>query len=248
MKRVYILIIIFVLLIGAGFFVNKKFSDKSASSQNHSILDYFKKPLSLPEREQSQDKILPSSYKISNVPFQPQAPFANWDQLHDEACEEASLVIAKYYLEGRSLSAEEMDQEIINMVNWEIENWGSHRDLTASETVELAKNYYGLNGLEVKTIDSIDDIKFEIAQNYPVIVPAAGRLLGNPYYRQPGPVYHMVVVTGYNQGIIITNDIGTRHGENYEYSENIFYNAIHDWKGTPDNIEEGQKVMIIIKN
>ena len=247
MKRVYILIIVFVLLIGAGFFVNIKFTDKSKNSQNQSILDYFKKPLSVPEKEQNQDKILPSSYKISNVPFQPQAPFANWDQLHDEACEEASIVIAKYYLEGKSLSAEEMDREIINMVNWEIENWGSHKDLTASETVDLARSYYGLNGLEVKKINSINDIKYEIAQNHPIIVPAAGRLLGNPYYRQPGPIYHMLVVTGYNQEIIITNDIGTRRGENYEYSENIFYNAIHDWAGTPANIEEGQKVMIVVK-
>ena len=26
-----------------------------------------------------------------------------------------------------------------------------------------------------------------------VIVPAAGRQLGNPYYKAPGPVYHMLV-------------------------------------------------------
>jgi len=249
MKRVYLLIIIFILLIGAGFFVNKKYSNNNPTSisKSHNILDYLKKPVIVSQNEQVKDESIPSSYKIDNVPFQPQAPFANWDQLHDEACEEASIVIAKYYLEGKSLSAEEMDQEIIQMVDWEIKNWGSHKDLTVAESVELGKSYYGLNGLETKTINSVDDIKYEISQNHLVIVPAAGRLLGNPYYRSPGPIYHMLIVMGYNSNIIITNDIGTRRGENYEYAENIFYNAIHDWNGSPENIEGGQKVMIVIK-
>ena len=247
MKRVYILIALFVLLIGAGFFVNKKFNDKSVINQNHSLLDYFKKPVTIPQNDQNQNGSIPASYKITNVPFQPQAPFGTWDQLHDEACEEASVVIAKYYLEGKSLSPEEMNQEIIQMVDWEIKNWGSHKDLTAAETVELEKSYYGLNGLEAKAINSVDDIKYEISQNHLVIVPAAGRLLGNPYYRSPGPIYHMLIVTGYSSNIIITNDIGTRRGGNYEYAENIFYNAIHDWNGSPENIEGGQKVMIVVK-
>ena len=67
------------------------------------------------------------------------------------------------------------------------------------------------------------------AAGRPVIVPLAGRLLGNPYYTQPGPVYHMLVVKGIAEnGDIITNDVGTRHGRNLTYAPDVFLNAMHD--------------------
>jgi len=246
-KKIYLLVILLVLILAGGFFVNKKIQRKEPENQTTISQNHTANSETREQEPEAVEQTLPSSYKIENVPFQPQAPFANWDELHDEACEEASLVIAKYYLDGKSLSAEEMDQEILGQVSWEVKNWGSHKDLTAQETVELGESFYGLNGLEAKIINSIDEIKKEIAQNHPVIVPAAGRLLGNPYYRQPGPVYHMLVVTGYNEKEIITNDIGTKRGENFEYANSIFYNAIHDWAGLSENIENGQKVMIVIK-
>ena len=39
---------------------------------------------------------LPSS-KLLPVPFTPQAPTANWDELHGEGCEEASVIMANAY-------------------------------------------------------------------------------------------------------------------------------------------------------
>ena len=54
---------------------------------------------------------------IENFPFQSQAPFANWDELHDEACEEAALILVYFYLNGKSLSKDIMDKEILMFVN-----------------------------------------------------------------------------------------------------------------------------------
>ncbi len=251
----YFLIAIFILVLAAGFVINRK-TTLNKTSETQPTSDIAEPPSQTPaptststtSEVQNITEEIPTSYQIENVPFQPQAPFANWDQTHDEACEEASLVILEYFLKGKSLSAEQMDKEILAMVDWEVKNWGSHKDLTAQETAELGKNFYGFSDFEVKQINSLDDIKKEVSQNHPVIVPAAGRLLGNPYFRSPGPVYHMLVVTGYNLKEIITNDIGTRRGENFHYANSIFLNAIHDWAGSAENIESGQKVMIVIKN
>jgi hypothetical protein len=144
----------------------------------------------------------------------------------------------------QSLSAEEMEREIQALVSWQEKNWGGHFDLTVTQTAELANSYYGLN-FEVKNIGSINDIKSEVSQNHLVIVPTAGRLLGNPNFRSPGPVYHMIVVSGYNQNSITTQDVGTRNGKNYTYANSILFNAIHDWTGSPDTIQSGQKVMLV---
>lgn len=139
-----------------------------------------------------------------------------------------------------------MDSEILRMVDWEIKNWGSHKDLTIKETAQMAKEFYGLR-LTSKYDITIADIKEEVSQNHPVIVPTAGRLLGNPYFRQPGPIYHMLVVIGYSGNNLIVQDIGTRRGEHYQYDQVILFNAIHDWNGSPENIEQGQKAMLVLQ-
>lgn len=245
-KKFIILMSILVVTLTTGYFVNKN-RPKDTKPENN-IIDTISKALIVPEEpvEEVTPEAIPSSYKIKGVPFTTQAPLVNWDQLHDEACEEASLIIAKYYLNNTDLTTQVAENEIQNMVSWEEKNWGGHFDLTAEQTVDLAQKYFGMKNLTVKNINSLDDIKSEISQNHLVIVPAAGRLLGNPNFRSPGPVYHMLVVTGYNEEQIITNDPGTRNGENYVYSNAVFLNAIHDWTGNSENIETGAKVMIVV--
>ena len=61
-----------------------------------------------------------------------------------------------------------------------------------------------------------------------MLVPTAGRELGNPYYKQPGPIYHFLVIRGYTSKYLITNDVGTRRGEEYKYKFDILINAVHD--------------------
>jgi hypothetical protein len=52
---------------------------------------------------ENTDKNMPEKILIS-VPFASQAPFAVWDEIHEEACEEASLVMVKYYLDKKALT------------------------------------------------------------------------------------------------------------------------------------------------
>ena len=102
-----------------------------------------------------------------------------------------------------------------------------------------------LRSLAVNQTD-FKQIKEQIAQNNPVILPAAGRELKNPNFKAPGPLYHMLVVRGWlSDGRIITNDPGTRRGEGYIYDKSVLWDAIHDWNG--GNVASGQKVMIVVK-
>jgi uncharacterized protein YvpB len=197
--------------------------------------------------EVNKKEILKESFDLK-VPFAPQAPFGMWDNLHNNACEEAALVMVHYFKKGEKLTKEKMEEEIQSLVNWQIKNWGTHKDLNLEELKELAEKYYGYSKIEVVKIKDINEIKKEVAKGNPVIVPAAGRLLNNPFYRRPGPYYHMLVIRGYKKDKIITNDPGTKRGEKYFYPEKIIFEAIHDWPGEGKDILTGEKKMLIIKD
>lgn len=210
-------------------------------------------------KEEEADSILSPKVKI-DVPFYVQSPFAKWDDLHNEACEEASLIMAESWIKNEVLEKQELNQKILDSVVWQKENWGGHFDLNSQEVVELANKYFEIEKIYYTFVNSVDDIKKELNKGNLVIVPTAGRLLGNPYYRTPGPAYHMLVVVGYNKKDIITNDPGTRNGENFSYSSDVFFNAIHDWPfsikeskflSNDEKAEEvslqGEKVIIVVE-
>jgi hypothetical protein len=189
---------------------------------------------------------IPDKIKIS-VPFTSQAPLSVWDAKHEEACEEASLVMIKYYLDGKALNKDIAEKEIQDMIKFEIKKYGDYKDTTAAETVKLAKDFYGIENLKVVYDFKPEDIQKYLAKNKPIIVPAAGRRLGNPNFTPPGPLYHNLVLIGYDGNTIITNDPGTRKGKGYIYNLSTLYNAIHDFPGKPEDIERGRKAMIVME-
>lgn len=185
------------------------------------------------------------------IPFTSQAPFANWDEKHEEACEEASLIMLKYFLDKKPLPSEIADREILRMIDFEIKNLGHFEDSDVEEMVKVFEEFYdspvGEKKLKIVYDFEKNDIKKYLAEGSPIIVPAAGRLLGNPNYKQPGPLYHALVLVGYEDDKIITNDPGTKRGESYKYSLDILYNAIHNFPGQKEEIESGRKAMIVLE-
>ena len=190
-------------------------------------------------------KKLPEKFLI-DVPFTSQAPYANWDPFHEEACEEASLIMLVYFLRQQKLDQETAEREILGLIRHEIKKYGDYEDSTAEEIVTLARDYYGLTNLKVVYDFSLQDLKAEIAKGNPVILPAAGRALDNPNFKQPGPLYHVLVLIGYDRDKLITNDPGTRKGRHYAYPADTLYSAIHDFPGDKDRILEGRKAMIVV--
>jgi len=207
------------------------------------IKEPITKPIVPPEVETKEP---PQKIKVTlplKVPFTSQAPFGIWDVLHQEACEEASLLMVYYYVQGKTISStSEIDEEIKNMISWEEKN-GYKVDLTVKELVAVATDYLKLETGRIITSPTISQLKAELEQGRPIIVPAAGRELKNPYFTPPGPIYHMLVIKGYDDTGFITNDPGTRRGESYHYPYDRFMNAIHDWDST--NILNGQKGVVV---
>ncbi len=193
----------------------------------------------------NESKVPPNTVLL-DVPFTSQAPFANWSMPYQEACEEAALIMARAYLENHNLNPESMDKQILAMVEWEKLN-KYPIDLDIKEVAEIAKSLYNFKSEIYYDRDvSIENIKKILALGHPIIIPAAGQLLGNPNFTGAGPAYHMLVIVGYDENNFITNDPGTRHGKNYRYSYGTLLNAIHDWNGSKNTIKKGRKAMLIL--
>jgi len=199
--------------------------------------------------EQKTQQGIPDS--INNyVPFTSQAPFANWDKLHDEACEEASLAMAHYYLKKKDLVMSAQAEKDIQFIASKTKGGGID-DLTVAEVNQAAKDLYGYSNWKIVDKPTTPGIEVELARGNIIIIPLAGREIGNPYYRSPGPLYHMLVISGYDnkKGVFITQDPGTKRGKNFEYQFNALLKANHDAMGGDEhNIDQGPaKILVVVK-
>lgn len=189
---------------------------------------------------------------IPNVPFTSQAPFAEWkNPRFQEGCEEASSLMAVYWVRNLSLDKNKAKEEIIAMSAYEAEKWDGAADTSAKDTaLRIITGYFNFTNYEIKEDISLSDIKSELLKGNLVIVPANGRALNNPHFTAPGPDRHMIVIRGYddNLGTFITNDPGIKEGELYTYPQQLFFDAIRDYPtGTNVPIVGDKKVMIVVK-
>lgn len=182
-----------------------------------------------------------------DVPFLLQAPKQNWVEPFENACEEASLIMVDAYYNGRraDFGPDEGIKVILDLVAYEDATYGYNKDTTAADVVNTAKNYFGRPNVLLQEATE-ENIKAALAKGFPVIVPAYGKALLNPNFRNGGPDYHMLVIKGYlKDGRWITNDPGTRNGPDYIYPKQRLLDAIHEFQeGQP--MQEGAKTMIVI--
>jgi hypothetical protein len=222
-------------------------TNNNPSDENGIVLD--------PVVEEPKDPVVQSATKDTLVTFFPQAPYGVWDELHSEACEEASMIMVDSYFDNTPLALNTMEQAILNSVKWQEQN-NYTVDVSARQVVDILKTLYDRDSTLITDVTA-KSIKDEIDKGNLVIVPAAGRLLGNPYFSGQGPLYHMLVVRGYDdsKNEFITNDPGTKRGEAYRYSYSTLIHAIHDWpkeglgqdRVTEAEMNAGRKVFVSVK-
>ncbi|KKP78201.1 MAG: hypothetical protein A2271_04335 [Candidatus Moranbacteria bacterium RIFOXYA12_FULL_35_19] len=231
--------------------IKKDLTERIFSSKIENIVIYKSTELEIKENISVEvPKSIPEKVLLK-IPFTTQAPFAKWDEIHEEACEEASIVMLQYYFSGNVLTKEIAEKEIQKLVKFQLEKKGDYADTTTQETFDLFVDFYGElpEGKKLKVIYDFEkeDLKKYLSLGNPIIIPAAGQKLNNPNFKTPGPLYHNLVLVGYDGDTIITNDPGTRKGEGYEYNIDVLYNAIHDFPGKPENIEQGRRAMIVVE-
>lgn len=179
------------------------------------------------------------------VPFTSQAPEENWELPWQEACEEAVALMMDAYYKNYNLSPLFARDEIIKMVEWETkQGWGVSIEI--SKIKDLMVNYLS-SKYKVKIIEdpTVEMIKKYISNGQPVLVVADGKVLPNPHFRSGGPVYHALIIRGFTKDSFITNDPGTKFGENFMYKYSDLLNAVHDWNN--GDVKNGKSVVLVIE-
>jgi hypothetical protein len=172
---------------------------------------------------------------VLSVPFTSQAPLFEWkDERQQDGCEEASALMALVWAKGgQGYTKKVWRDKIVGLSDWENKKYGEYRDVALTDMVDwIFRDYFDYSGAQIKTVKSAADIRSELEKGNLVLAPMNGQALKNPNFTSPGPERHMILIKGYDYKAkqFITNDPGTRKGENYRYSEKTIFNAIRAYK------------------
>ena len=232
-------LLIIVLLVGAGLFFwytkSVPRGDESLKSQQGPIaITASKSAIEMPVTAVPPTPLPLSATVSQDVPFLVQAPGGAWDDpIFQGGCEEASLIMAEAWASEReSIDVVAGKQMIRNMSDHAEAVFGKKSyDTSIEDTLKIARDSFPLLRIVSEEEVSLSVIIAHVEAGQLVITPMDGRLLDNPHYTAPGPEYHMLVVTGYDDVTreVITNDPGTRYGAGYRYPEKRFYAAIRDY-------------------
>jgi hypothetical protein len=248
MKKYLVIFATIILFIAGGYFyvdrMNKKESSNTQTKQEAQQVSENKPAETQNIQEIPENKQAPetpkenASQKIEqNVPFMVQAPFGNWkDQIFQNGCEEAAMTMAFEWTEGTlTISAEEAQNKIKKLTSFEDESLGYDTDTDIYDMQKIFQKYFNYQDIKTQENIKLDDIKNEIQKGNIVLVPTFGRALSNPNYTAPGPITHMLVIIGYDPDTkkFITNDSGTKRGKDYQYPENVLFDAIWEYPSGP---------------
>jgi uncharacterized protein YvpB len=176
-----------------------------------------------------------------DMSFSSQAPEGNWSEPWYNDCEEVSIVMVDSFYNNRILTSAVAKREILRIIDLKENAYGFSLDENADKIVDIVNNFLNWNA-RIAEAPTIEQIKNEIDNGHPVIMPTDGRKLNNRYYTTNE--YHVFVISGYDdaQKMFIVQDAGTYRGHDYQYSYAVIENAMHDYD--PAALEKGRRVAI----
>jgi hypothetical protein len=224
---------------------DKKETNKSKNNKQKNDLDKED------EKKKKENKPKPKTGVIDQeVPFTPQAPFADWeDPRQQDGCEEASVLMTIKWARGGGLNKQQALETILDMAKFQQENYGYYTDTSASSTIShIIKGYFDYNHAQLESEVNRENIIEALENDKLVIVPTNGKKLNNPYFSGDGPERHMLVIRGFDFETeeFIVNDPGTRRGEAFRYSVENLLNSIRDYpSGKDKKITKIEQNMIV---
>ena len=178
------------------------------------------------------DPVFSASVKNIPVPFTVQTPDADWRQPWQDACEETVIaMVGRFYSDlGEFDNAATAKTAILDILKKREELIGPSLDENAATIAKIVNNRLNWTAVVVEN-PTLAQMKSEIDNDRPIILPVHGKYLYNPHFKNGGPDYHSIVISGYDEANqqFIVQEPGTRHGLDFRYSYATIENAMHDF-------------------
>ena len=251
----FIASVLFVGIVIIWYVIPDSFFVQYSEASDQYVLEKKEEMSPVPAKEevakQDEDITKEKTKMKQSVPFVVQAPHAQWDDpRYQDACEEASMVMADAWIEGEKyISRNDAEERMEELFKHEQDFFDDAVDISISDTARFFGEHYG-HDVTMKENVSMEDLYNILAQKNIIIAPTNGKWLENPHFTNEGPQRHMLVIVGFERknGEFITNDPGTRVGRGYKYKDSILYNAIRDYQtGNKKDIEGTSKTVMIVK-
>lgn len=208
-----------------------------------------KQHVATPQEDIPSETGLPEAVEWA-VPFTPQAPLGNWDDVQQgNGCEEASILMVYAWLNSTDLKPEPTAIEIEKLSDFSLNLLGHFHDISNEDTLKLMNEYFQSDFGYIEAKPNVELIKTKLAQGNVIIAAVNGDKLGNPYYQIPTPANHKIVVIGYDDRTqeFITHDPGTSRGEGTRYAYNQLLEAITDYPtGYRESFDQPAQSIIVI--
>lgn len=200
--------------------------------------------------ESEKELVLPNKVELV-IPFTPQAPLGNWNEVKQgNGCEEASILMAYSWIKGIEIDPKEAVEKIKDISDFSLKLLGHFHDISNEDTIKLIKEYFKYDKVYLLTEINLEIIKNQLAQERLLIVAVNGDKLNNPHYQIPKPANHKLVIIGYDDTTkeFITHDPGTSKGKGFRYKYEQLLNSITDYPtGYRQSINQKNKSMIVIE-
>jgi hypothetical protein len=188
--------------------------------------------------ETSEDSLVPLEemtvevIEVRSVPFTTQAPLGEWSSAPwNGFAEEASMLMAMQWVRGESTITPTQAVESLRAVGeWERALFGTNGDTSLLQVLQTFEGYYGHDAVYLST--NLEMIEEALDNGKLVLAPINGQILDSPYYGDPAPEHHMILITSYEDDVFIAHDPGTSQGRNIAYDKQKILESIQDLDGS----------------
>ena len=193
-------------------------------------------PSTAPEPElqvetlQSLEPIEPKEIEIvipepKAPPFTVQAPLGVWRSPWNNMAEEASIWMAMAAVNGEEKPAlGELSNQLL-----EINAFSDNVQISAEQVKDLIQNEFQYP--KAFLTDNLIQFDQILEDGNLIIVPVNGQILDSPFYGDPGPEYHMILLYAQDEENYIYHDPGTRFGAANEAPKQKILESIQDLDG-----------------
>lgn len=178
------------------------------------------------EQKTSSQNIEEIPLENEKVPFLVQAPLGLWDDPWGTFAEEACAYMAYLWANDLTLESREVTaQALLAIKDWEEGNLETYKDTNLDQTLQILRSFYRLSA-EISYEVTLETMMEHLDAGRILIIPVKN--FENPYYGEPGPVHHTILVYGYEEGGFLVNDPGTVRGEAAIYDMQKILESIQD--------------------